>query len=299
MGAAMTASRRLCRPRDRVLRRHRAERPWCRCGASDNFSNIRDGVESIRSQTCYENYEIVVVANSKLFAAHGARLISNNTASSTITSPTVFRTNATAAPGARRATLSSFSMTMCKSFPPIGSTVCSNISRCRVSASSDRSSFTRTGHSTRRHGDGRRRLVGTAFHAYPGGTTAYFNMAQSVREVSLICGACLAMPMRVFDEVGGFDGRNTPVAHSDVDLCFRVRELGYSCVYTPHAELAHIGHVSIGAAKAETKNRRRPSSETRPIYFCSSAGANIRAGPVFPGQNARSRLHRFAGEFCP
>ena len=41
---------------------------------------------------------------------------------------------------------------------------------------------------------GVRRLLGTAFHTYPAQTSAYVNMAQSVREVILICGACLALP---------------------------------------------------------------------------------------------------------
>ena len=40
---------------------------------------------------------------------------------------------------------------------------------------------------------GTRRLLGTAFHVYPRGTTANMNLAQSVREVSLLTAACLAM----------------------------------------------------------------------------------------------------------
>ena len=48
---------------------------------------------------------------------------------------------------------------------------------------------------------GTRRLVGTAFHAYPRGTTANMNLAQSVREVSLLSAACLAMRKTVFNEI--------------------------------------------------------------------------------------------------
>lgn len=96
---------------------------------------------------------------------------------------------------------------------------------------------------------GVRRLVGTAFHCLPGDSGEYFNMAQSTREVSLLSGACLAVPADVFREVGGFDAINTPVAHSDVDLCLRIRARGLRCVYTPHATLRHTGHVSIGSAE--------------------------------------------------
>ena len=91
--------------------------------------------------------------------------------------------------------------------------------------------------------------------------------------------------MRVFDEVGGFDGRNTPVAHSDVDLCFRVRELGYSCVYTPHAELTHIGHVSIGAAEAETKKSAKALKRDKAdIFLLKRWGEYCARDPYFPAK---------------
>jgi GT2 family glycosyltransferase len=119
---------------------------------------------------------------------------------------------------------------------------------------------------------GTRRLLGTAFHNYPRGTTANMNLAQSVREVSLLSAACLAIRKTVFDEVGGFDEINTPREHSDVDLCFKVRERGYSCVYTPHAELTHIGHVTMHAdeSKKKTYNKRKHD-----IYLMKRFGSYI------------------------
>lgn len=102
---------------------------------------------------------------------------------------------------------------------------------------------------------GVRRLVGTAFHTLPANTSEYFNIAQSVREVSIICGACLGIRKDVFESVGGFDAENVPISHSDVDLCFKVRSAGYSCIYTPYAELTHIGHLSIGT-RPEKKHRK-------------------------------------------
>ena len=62
----------------------------------------------------------------------------------------------------------------------------------------------------------------------------------------------------VFEEVGGFDEVNTPVNHSDVDLCFRLRERGYTCVYTPHAELTHVGHLSTRLIKPDKENKLPP-----------------------------------------
>ena len=94
---------------------------------------------------------------------------------------------------------------------------------------------------------GVRNLVGPAFHCLPEGTGDHFNLAQCMRESTLLSGACLAIKTQVFRELGGFDSVNVPNAHSDVDLCLRVWEAGYSCVYTPHTKLTHFGHLSIGA----------------------------------------------------
>jgi GT2 family glycosyltransferase len=125
---------------------------------------------------------------------------------------------------------------------------------------------------------GTRRLNGTAFHGYPRDTSANMNLAQSTREVSVLSAACLAMRKTVFSEVGGFDTVNTPREHSDVDLCFRIRELGYSCVYTPHAELTHIGHVSMGAAEAGGKVFGQNKHD---IFIMKRFGAFLADDPYF------------------
>ena len=96
---------------------------------------------------------------------------------------------------------------------------------------------------------GVRGLVGTALHQWPGDSTDYTNFAQSMRTVSALSGACLAMRRADFFGLGGFDEVNTPIAHSDLDLCFKVREAGMRCVYTPFATMTHHGHMSIGPKK--------------------------------------------------
>ena len=106
---------------------------------------------------------------------------------------------------------------------------------------------------------GVRRLVGTAFHMRPADSHELQNLGvQSVREVSLLCAALVMLPMEAFEAVDGFDAADFPVAHSDVDLCLRLREAGRSLVYTPHAVLEHIGHVSIGAEEAAAPAVARP-----------------------------------------
>jgi glycosyltransferase involved in cell wall biosynthesis/GT2 family glycosyltransferase len=98
---------------------------------------------------------------------------------------------------------------------------------------------------------GVRGLVGTACHEWPGDSVDYTNFAQSMRDVSALSAACLAMRRDDFFRVGEYDAVNTPIAHSDLDLCFKVREAGLRCVYTPFVTMTHRGHASIGAAEQE------------------------------------------------
>lgn len=128
---------------------------------------------------------------------------------------------------------------------------------------------------------GVRRFVGTAFHSMPADTNFHFNMAQCVREVSLICGALLAIRAETFLEVNGFDSKNVPIAHSDVDLCFRVREKGYSCIYTPHVSLLHIGHVSIGSEE-RSKPVTATSKDLSDLFIIDRFGPFLTRDPYFP-----------------
>jgi GT2 family glycosyltransferase/glycosyltransferase involved in cell wall biosynthesis len=112
---------------------------------------------------------------------------------------------------------------------------------------------------------GVRGLVGTAFHQQPADTTMHANMAQSLREVSALSGACLAMRRDDFERLGGWDTVNTPISGSDYDLCFRIREAGLRCLYTPFTTLHHAGHVSLG--HAEQKIETPPPHDKSWVYL--------------------------------
>jgi GT2 family glycosyltransferase/glycosyltransferase involved in cell wall biosynthesis len=107
---------------------------------------------------------------------------------------------------------------------------------------------------------GVRGLMGTAFHQWNADSVDYFNFAQSMRNVSVLSGACLAMRQGDFFRLGEFDETNTPVSHSDTDLCFRIRQAGMRCVYTPFTTMIHRGHVSMGDREYKTKARPRDKS---------------------------------------
>jgi len=93
-------------------------------------------------------------------------------------------------------------------------------------------------------------IGGVAGHAHSGlarGSDGYFGRASLVQDLSAVTAACIVIPAAVFEQVGGFDERNLPVAFNDVDLCLRIRELGYRIVWTPYAELYHHESASRGS----------------------------------------------------
>ena len=112
---------------------------------------------------------------------------------------------------------------------------------------------------------GVRGLIGTAFHQQPADTIMHANFAQSMRDVSALSGACLAMRRADFFELGGFDEANTPISHSDVDLCFKLRDAGRRCVYTPFVTMKHTGHVSIG--HEEKKQNAARGADKSSLYL--------------------------------
>ena len=87
--------------------------------------------------------------------------------------------------------------------------------------------------------------------------------------------ACLAMRRDDFFRVGGFDAVNTPIAHSDIDLCFKVREAGLRCVYTPYRDAESCR--SCFDRRSRNRRKRPRSAGTRRRFICSNAG---RATPL-------------------
>jgi GT2 family glycosyltransferase len=124
-------------------------------------------------------------------------------------------------------------------------------------------------------------LYGIAGHLHrrlPAKARGYFTRPHLVREVSAVTAACMAVRRTVFEEVGGFDEQNLPVAFNDVDLCLRLREKGYRNVWTPYAEMIHHEAVSRGADEAPA-NRARWGSEAQ--YMLGRWGTILQSDPFY------------------
>ncbi len=92
-------------------------------------------------------------------------------------------------------------------------------------------------------------LGGVAGHShkhFPADSDGYFGALNTIRNYSAVTAACLMTRRKLFEEVGGFDEIHLSVAFNDVDLCLKIREKGYTIVYTPFAALYHFESTSRG-----------------------------------------------------
>jgi O-antigen biosynthesis protein len=97
-------------------------------------------------------------------------------------------------------------------------------------------------------GDGRIQHVGVMLrgglpgHLYRGFSGDYGGYANTVRvanNYSAVTGACLMTPRATFDQVGGLS-LQFPLSFNDVDFCLKVRAIGQRVVYDPDAVLFHF-----------------------------------------------------------
>ncbi|MGH8545386.1 MAG: glycosyltransferase family 2 protein, partial [Gammaproteobacteria bacterium] len=77
-----------------------------------------------------------------------------------------------------------------------------------------------------------------------------------IQNFSAVTAACLLVQKTIYDQVGGLNEKDLPVAFNDVDFCIKVREAGYRNVWTPYAELYHLESTSRGAEDSPVKRSR-------------------------------------------
>jgi len=92
-------------------------------------------------------------------------------------------------------------------------------------------------------------LGGIAGHWYnrsQRGVRGYVGRAGLIQNLSAVTGACMLIRRDVFEQVGGMNEADLPVAYNDVDLCLRIIEAGYRVLWTPYAELYHHESATRG-----------------------------------------------------
>ncbi len=99
---------------------------------------------------------------------------------------------------------------------------------------------------------------GVAGHPYSGmpkGHTGQMARACLAQGMSAVTAACLVVRRSVYAEVGGLN-ETLAVAFNDVDFCLRLRERGYTNIWTPFAELYHHESASRGLEDTPAKRAR-------------------------------------------
>ena len=112
---------------------------------------------------------------------------------------------------------------------------------------------------TMQHGGIITGIGGIAGHSHkrlPQGKPGYFRRAISLQSFSAVTGACLILRKAIYQQVGGLNEKDLPVAFNDVDLCLRIRAAGYRNLWTPYAELWHRESSSRGFEETLEKRAR-------------------------------------------
>ncbi len=85
---------------------------------------------------------------------------------------------------------------------------------------------------------------------------------QTVREVGWLSAACLLVRRKALEEAGCFD-ENYFLYFEDIDLCYKIRQEGWTLRFCPQVQISHIGGTSTSAVKNSSRYHYRKSQ----IYF--------------------------------
>ncbi len=85
---------------------------------------------------------------------------------------------------------------------------------------------------------------------------------QKIHEIDSPAGAFYFSPRVVLNKVKGFDDKNFFLYGEDLDLSYRIKELGYEVIYYPFYTTLHLKHAS-GLKKKNTKIR----SKSREYFY--------------------------------
>ncbi|MFJ5508453.1 glycosyltransferase [Pectobacterium jejuense] len=83
-----------------------------------------------------------------------------------------------------------------------------------------------------------------AFQGMGAESKGYMSRLRTTHNVSAVSAACMMMRRDVYVELGGFDEQQYPTYFGDVDLALKARQQGYLVVWTPDAQVMHLGGAS-------------------------------------------------------
>jgi O-antigen biosynthesis protein len=124
-------------------------------------------------------------------------------------------------------------------------------------------------------------IGGVAGHSHKGfhqGDHGYLGRASLIHTCSAVTGACALFRRDLFLSLGGLNERDLGVAFNDVDICLRLSEAGYRTVWTPYAELYHHESISRGYENTPEKKKR---FEREVVYMKARWGDLLSSDPAY------------------
>ncbi len=121
-------------------------------------------------------------------------------------------------------------------------------------------------------------LGGIAGHIGRGLSENSLTLFNEPKIVSAVTGACLMIRRSLFEQLGGFDEVNLPIAFSDVDLCLRAQQQGYLVKYEPQAKFYHYESKSR-VSDYSVQSRARYLKECR--FMQEKWGHMLKRDPYF------------------
>ena len=96
---------------------------------------------------------------------------------------------------------------------------------------------------------------------------------QKVREVGWLSAACLLVRRKALEEAGCFD-ENYFLYFEDIDLCYQIRQVGWTLRFCPQAQIIHLGGTSTSVVKNSSRYHYRKSQ----IYFYRKHNSRLSQG---------------------
>lgn len=111
-------------------------------------------------------------------------------------------------------------------------------------------------------GLGAHRTAGHTHYRVAQTNLGYMGRLCYAQDVSAVTGACLMVRRALYEELGGLD-EGFAIALNDVDFCLRLRQKGLLNVWNPYCELYHFESISRGLDDQGEKARRYDEESAR------------------------------------
>ncbi len=121
------------------------------------------------------------------------------------------------------------------------------------------------------------------YHGFPGDFVGYNAFTHVIRNYSALTAACLATRRSVIAEIGGFD-RRLAIDYNDMDLCLRMRQIGYRIVYTPYSRACHF----------ESASAKRTTQDPEEVALFRSRWNGVVENDPYYNPNLSQTRHDFA-----